>query len=785
ERERERDIGSGGFPSSPFDPHQSLHRLLLLPSFRRLPGKRSPILPRKTLNPPSRPVADLHHPRRRDRSPQIEPSHPPPSPFFLRIRDPVLLRSGCVSGLWEGYGRGWEVGFGSPPADQDSFSLGKKMSPAMKSKSRDKSSTKAVKEQQQQQKAPPKILTVPVNGGNSAYNPISGTFHSLETGPSAPSLAPQSNGRYPPTADDQSGSSSGGTPQYDSMSNHDSCSGESEDLKEKGTATTPTRVEAVPGSDTDKREKIRQKNEKKHQRQKERRAQELHERCSRCLMSRKLEALSQQLVAMGFPSDRATMALLVNGGRVEESVAWLFEGGEGEQSAANVDDRGNNLKIDIGDELAKMAELEVKFKCSKQEVERAIVACEGDVEKAAETLTMQKLEPAASSSKGELAGDVPVANGVNKVVSSTQNAITRTQVKAVSSVAPLQQKRDERDFNYTKAVATSAVSLDSGGNRNLQPLRRPQTKAEWTRPQEATMADKSWPNASSSSSVSYSLTSPLPVAVPPAKVEARYTVVGSEVKTHLQLQTGALREPVIVMQRPQSNARQSPPSTCVVGLNLPPAVTSGWYPNNGVSNLEMMKAAGGLGPNLHGVSLSTSSPSPTLQYRHSQYQPFTSSGSIDTATAGMGGRWNPGSSLGTAASSSSSSLAVPSSLGLFTGWGSSGSSGSSSPVDWSSTGSLMMQCDYASIDWSLDSTPMRPKLGSSSSKNDRLWATTFMGAKLARPGINGGVCIAGLQDGSGIAIDPPPSAGSHEWTSPFAGKDIFSLSRHFVTSPSL
>ncbi|KAK6144133.1 hypothetical protein DH2020_020953 [Rehmannia glutinosa] len=54
----------------------------------------------------------------------------------------------------------------------------------------------------------------------------------------------------------------------------------------------------VPGADNDKREKIRQKNEK-HQRQKERRAQELHERCSGYLMSRKLEALAQQIVAMG------------------------------------------------------------------------------------------------------------------------------------------------------------------------------------------------------------------------------------------------------------------------------------------------------------------------------------------------------------------------------------------------------------------------------------------------------------------------------------------------------
>ena len=41
-------------------------------------------------------------------------------------------------------------------------------------------------------------------------------------------------------------------------------------------------------------------------------------------MSRKLEALAQQLVAMEFSSKCATKAFILNEGRVEESVLWLF-----------------------------------------------------------------------------------------------------------------------------------------------------------------------------------------------------------------------------------------------------------------------------------------------------------------------------------------------------------------------------------------------------------------------------------------------------------------------------
>ncbi|GKC57648.1 UBA-like protein [Tanacetum coccineum] len=39
------------------------------------------------------------------------------------------------------------------------------------------------------------------------------------------------------------------------------------------------------------------------------------------------EGLAQQLVAMRFSYERATMAIILNKGKVEQSVAWLFEGG--------------------------------------------------------------------------------------------------------------------------------------------------------------------------------------------------------------------------------------------------------------------------------------------------------------------------------------------------------------------------------------------------------------------------------------------------------------------------
>ncbi|KAG9454795.1 hypothetical protein H6P81_007699 [Aristolochia fimbriata] len=667
------------------------------------------------------------------------------------------------------------------------------MSPASRSKSKDKAAARTAAKEQ---KASSKPAPLPANGGSSipasAYNPVSGTFHTLETSPTA-SPPPQSNGRFRniDETDEHSGTSSlGNAPEYDSVSNNDSCSGESEDQKEK-TGSNAHRLETIPGADNDKREKIRQKNERKHQRQRERRAQELHERCSGYLMSRKLEALAQQLVAMGFSSERATMALILNEGRVEESVAWLFEGGEevaAAQQKGSTLDSGGNLKIDITEELARTADMEVKFKCTKQEVERVVVTCEGDLDKAVETLRAQKQEPVAAPPKPEETGDPPAVSNSKLTSSPAQIAPRTLQVKAVAaSPVTIQQRRDERDFNYTKVAVGPAVASPETVNRNLQSLRRSQQKAatEWARPQQVlNPQEKRWPSMNSSSpSVSYSLASTLQVAPLPAKTEPpRYVVVGSTEGKPMQ-NGGTVREPVIMMQRPQSVnvAKQNHPTT---SLGASPPITPGWY-QNGVNGVDLMKVNGGLG-HIQTTSMSTSNPvSQPYYHPQAQYQPFATS---SVESAGWGSSWNPATG-----SSSSASIAVPSSsLGLFTGWGSAGTSGSSSPVDWSMGGS-MPECDYTNIDWSLEATSASSRSNglwmglTSYVKNGRMceggWSGTSMmgGANMMRSS-----GIQGLHEG-GVAADagPSSSAGSHDWTSPFAGKDLFSIPRQYVTSPSL
>ncbi|KAI3450084.1 hypothetical protein Pfo_006749 [Paulownia fortunei] len=636
------------------------------------------------------------------------------------------------------------------------------MSPASRSKSKDK---KAVKE-------PPKGSSKPsgqvnTSGGipASGYNPLLGTFHTFETVP-VPSASPlHVNGRFRNIDDteDHNGNSFGTGIEYDSVSNNGSWSGESEDHKEK-TSQPPSRQESVPGADNDKREKIRQKNERKHLRQKERRAQELHERCSGYLMSRKLEALAQQLVAMGFSQERATMALILNEGRVEESVAWLFEGGEEDKRMEHSLDGGGNLKIDISEELARITDMEIRYKASKQEVERAVVACEGDLEKAEETLKAQKQDPPAVPPKPEETGDPPIVAYGKLPMAISQNAM-RVQAKATSS-AIIQQKRDEKDFNYTKVPVTVVPSVDPG-TKSMQALKKIPPKLEWAKPQQITVsADKRWPSSGSNPSVSCSLASPLQASSPPAKSEA-------------------LREPVVVMQRPQSvNAKQALSSSV---SSSPPGTAMGWYP----SSVDTVKPNGLVPPVAVSRSLSPNGVSSNPLYNQLHYQsqqqfvPNSSSMDFQGTTRGNG-LWSRGGA--------SPTLSAASSLGLFSGLGANGSSGSSSPVDWN-TGSSMLQFDYTNIDWSLD-------LGSLTSRPNGLWTGANyslqnnvraydsyaygLGVKSAmRPVLSNGngASIPGLQEG--VASTESTAGGSREWTSPFEEKDLFSLPRQFVSSPSL
>nr|GMD16230.1 uncharacterized protein LOC109160303 [Ipomoea batatas] len=655
------------------------------------------------------------------------------------------------------------------------------MSPASRSKSKDKRAAKEAP------KTSPKSSSLANAGGGiptSGYNPLLGTFHSLDSAPvsfNAPTLV---NGRFRgiDETDDHIGNLFGNVAEYDSVSNNGSWSGESEDHKEKTSLLIP-KQDAVPGADNDKREKIRQKNERKHQRQKERRAQELHEKCSGFLMSRKVEVVAQQLVAMGFSQERATMALILNEGRVEQSVAWLLEGNEeADKQKEHQISGGGNLKIDIAEELARIADLELRYKCSRQEVERAIVACEGDLEKAEETLRAQKQEPPLVPPKPEENGDPPTMSGTKLPIAGSQNSI-RAPVKAVSSTT-LQQKRDEKDFNYTKVTATATSSLDP------QSLKRVQPKLEWAKPPQLIVPnDKRWAGAGSNPSSSYSLASPLQASTPTAKTEARYVTVGNELKS---LQLGSVREPVIVMQRPQSINQKQTPSSSI--SSSPPGNAAGWYPNS----FEPTKTKpNGLMQHVPGTrSLSSNAVSTNQLYNQLQYQqqqqqqqPLVSSnGSLESSGT------NRSNSLWNRTGSSQPQTLAAASLGLFSGLGTNPPSGSSSPVDWKN-GCSMPQFDYTNIDWSLD-------CGSSSSRSGGQWpsVTSYMqnnsctydsfvsglGAKKAaamRPVLSNGVSIPRLQDGVGVA--ETSGGGLLEWTSPFEEKDLFSLSRQFVYSPSL
>ncbi|XP_071686030.1 uncharacterized protein [Rutidosis leptorrhynchoides] len=645
------------------------------------------------------------------------------------------------------------------------------MSPASKSKSKDKRA--AVKD-------PQKPSTKPTSNANtgvpaSGYNPFSGTFHTLDD------------------TEDHIGMGV----EYDSISNNGSWSGESEDHKDKTTQGS-VRQETNLGVDNDKREKIRQKNEKKHQRQKERRAQELHEKCNGYLMSRKLESLAQQLVAMGFSSERATMALILNEGRVEQSVNWLFEGGEDadNQRAQNLDGGGGNLKIDISEERAQITQMEIKFKCSKQEVERAIVACEGDLEQAAETLKVQKQEqPPAAPPKLEESGNVKLS-----IAMSPNTSTSRTISKSIP--VHVQQKTDDRDFNYTKTVVTVGPTSTDPGIKGLQLLKKTPPNSDWTKQQQIAppAVDKRWPVTvgGSNPSVSYSLASPLQPP-PQAKTDSRYANIGPELKN---LQLGSVREPVVVMQRPKS--KNMPTS---VSLSSSASVAD-WHPNsepvmsmnsNGFSHV----SSSSRGFNTPSYVNNSQFYDQIYHQQHQQSVPHqhyaSSSGPLDHHLGqpgsmnhfSNGGMWN-NRMVGP---STTPTLAAASSLGLFSGLGSNGSSGPSSPVDWNACDTL--QFDYTNIDWSLDRLPSRPNgmwagFGSSTSSAD-LYGSGMGGGKTAtRPptGIvsNGNALGVHHHDVVGVVGSEASSAtggGSREWTSPFEEKELFTFTRQFVSSPSL
>ncbi|KAL8196075.1 hypothetical protein R6Q57_025075 [Mikania cordata] len=695
------------------------------------------------------------------------------------------------------------------------------MSPASKSKSKDKRA--AGKDPQKSSiKSTSNVNTgVPASG----YNPLLGTFHTLETMPTAPPIHINVRSRNFDDSEDHSGNSVMGV-EYDSLSNNGSWSGESEDHKDK-IPQLSIRHDTILGVDIDKREKIRQKNEKKHQRQKERRAQELHEKCSGYLMSRKLESLAEQLVAMGFSSERATMALILNEGRVEQSVAWLFEGGDdsnNHQDSNNIYG-GGNLKIDISEELAQITEMEIKFKCSKQEVERAIVASEGDLGQAAEALKVQKQEqpPPALPKLEETNGFSILGNGK---LSSTS--------RPISKAIPLQQKAVDRDFNYnyTKSAVIIGPTSTDPGIKNVQLLKKIPINSEWTKQQPVTQSvEKRWPmsvgGSNSNPSVSYSLTSPLEVAPPAtaaAKIEPRYANLETELKN---IQIGSMREPIIVMQRPKSKN-----STLNVSSSSSASV-SDWHLNvvepvvnmNSNEFSHMPTTTRSLNSLNLGSTFKTSQSYDQFHYQQQQHQPLPlqhyapssspfdqfslqngehyapssspfdqfsqqngehyapSSSPFDQFSQQNGGMWNR-----TVGTNTTPTLAPASSLGLFSSLGSNGLSGPPSPVDWNACDSL--QFDYTNIDWSLDRLHLPP---SSPSKHKGMWMGSGRGGGKTAMRLPVGMLSNGNNrlsmglhsDRVGAMGSEASAGGSREWTSAFEERELFSFPTQFVSSPSL
>ncbi|TKY68391.1 hypothetical protein E2542_SST04638 [Spatholobus suberectus] len=551
----------------------------------------------------------------------------------------------------------------------------------------------------------------------------------------------------------------------DSVSINGSCSGESEESKEKLTNSS-MRPDSVPGCDNDRREKIRLKNERKHQRQRERRAQELHDRCCRYIMSRKLEALAQQLVAMGFSSERATMALMLNDGKLEQSVSWLFDGSEEQSQTKDTTSlvSEGNLKIDISYELAQISALEVKYSCSKQEVERVVVACEGDLQKAENTLKSQKQESLVNQSKLE--------------DSAQNNSLVRSQGLPAASVS-MQQRGNESDFNHYNKVGGSDSMFPDLETGNVQSLQSNHPNV---------MTEKRWGVPGSSPSAMLAMAPSLQAVSPFVKMEgARPMALTNEGR---MIQQGLGREPVM-MQHPQfTNAKQN----SMISLNSFPSGTAGWYVNS-IPGVENVRSNGKL---LQTQSIRSVSPNHLEQFCQPPYKEYShffgsvdysSAGSVDYSSAGVGGFYKqmdassspsptiPPQHQGSWSTSvPSPALTVPTSLGLFSGHQNAARTfNSHSHMDWN-TGGLMPEFDYTSIDWSLNAP--------SSSVSGGLWLGISSLLRNSYGNRRGSSCMSGLQS-VGMARETSSSAGLGEWTSPFAGKDIFSVPRQFVTSPPM
>uniref|UniRef100_A0A1J3K1I6 UBA domain-containing protein n=1 Tax=Noccaea caerulescens TaxID=107243 RepID=A0A1J3K1I6_NOCCA len=613
------------------------------------------------------------------------------------------------------------------------------MSTVSKTKSRDK------KAMNDSQKLPSKasgsmVASTGVLAG--AYNPVLGTFQTVESLSATGSSSLHHNGRFRNI--DESDSTGA---DCDSASNNGSWSGDSEDHKEKVSTTAAKQEVIIPGADNDKREKMRLKNEKKHQRQKEKRAQELHERCCQFLMSRKLEVLAQQLIAMGISHERATYALMLNEGKIEESVHWLFDDGGAKVVDKKLDPASGNLKLDISQELSRILGLETKFKCSKQDVERAVVTAEGDIEKAEEALRRQKQDQSTASTKAEDVSDNTSSANNSKVPSVHTSQNTVAQLQPNSGMYPA-------GVNEAKNLGYPRGSSGEPGNQGVHSLDRIHMKLQCMKMQQnaAREEKKRMPQP-------YQQT-PLPR---PTEETHYVAALGDQFK---RLQQQDMREPVMVMQQQQQQQQRSqsantsvlPVSTMNSSFTVAATASAGggsnWYPAN---RSEAAQSNG----YLPARSMTPNDLNSNLMYQQLQYQQQYQ-GQVNNSHR-MGGASSP------------LAVAPAASLGLFSGYGSVHSGGSTG-LDWNADGTVG-HLDYNNIDWSLDKGLVCPRTSQQQ----------YLGASPYEAQINGRTRMMGNGNGMGMAMGVQEAAlvgNGREWTSPFEGKDLFSLSRQYVP-PSL
>jgi hypothetical protein len=252
---------------------------------------------------------------------------------------------------------------------------------------------------------------------------------------------------------------------------------------------------------------------------------------------------------------------------------------------------------------------------------------------------------------------------------------------------------------------------------------------------------------------------------------------------------GVGREPVVMMQHPHfADAKQNYLNSMNAAI---PSATSGWYVNS-VPAYENTRLNGNLGF-LQNHNMGTVGTDRLQQLSQAPYKEYSHGfGPVDSSisSGGMGGFYKPMASSPSPAmpshsqhhgswntAASSPALTVPPSLGLFCGHQnpSARSFSSHSHVDWN-TGGMVQEFDYNNIDWSLDCP--------SSSRSGDVW----LGFSSSLRNSAGNRMASSYMTGSrnvSTARETSSSAGLRDWTSPFAGKDIFSVPRKIVTFPPM